>query len=206
MKNLVLLIIGGVTVVGVGTYFFLRKKPIKKNTQSNIAPQNNLVPQDNLNVGDTKVGSTSVGSTSIVGSSNVSPVIDNKGNLSGSTNNTTSGQPISGSSSQGTSVINTAEYQRKLNLANIAFEELKILKEEEKNPKLLAGKCAQPRPYNQFFDDRRYNEPPLNCLRFYTIDDDFAIARTKANQIKEKEKIIADLGFKAVGDKLFYLN
>jgi hypothetical protein len=200
MKNTALLIVGGVAVLGIGVYFFTRKKPTETalattpaNTTSNLTPTSGSTAGSTA-VGTTAVGSTAVGSTA-VGGSNVNTVIDSNGNLSGST----SGQSGSGSSQQ-TSPSDTAEYQRKLNLANIAFEELKILKLSLANYVNRAGTCRAS------ISQQGFGGTTQNCVGGYWTSADDGLARNYMSQrIKDKEKVISDLGFKAVGDKLFAL-
>lgn len=190
MKNTALVIVGGVAVLGIGFYFFTRKKPVETPLATTPAnTKSNLVPKSGYTSGSTAVGSTAVGG------SNVNTVIDSNGNLSGST----SGQSGSGSSQQ-TSPSDTAEYQRKLNLANIAFEELKILKLSLANYVNRAGTCRAS------ISQQGYGGTTQNCVGGYWTSADDGLARNYMSQrIKDKEKVISDLGFKAVGDKLFAL-
>jgi hypothetical protein len=200
MKNTALLIVGSVAVLGIGVYFFTRKKPTETALATTPAKTtSNLTSTSGSTAGSTAVGTTAVGTTAVgstaVGGSNVNTVIDSNGNLSGST----SGQSGSGSSSQ-TSVNDTAEYQRKLNLANIAFEELKLLKLSLANYVNKAGTCRGSVPLYG------YGGTTQNCvLGYYTSADDGTARNYISKQIKDKEKVISDLGFKAVGDKLFAL-
>ena len=190
MKNTALLIVGGVAVLGIGVYFFTRKKPTETalaTTPANTA--SNLTPTSGSTAGSTAVGTTAVGSTAVSGS-NVNTVIDSNGNLSGST----SGQSGSGSSQQ-TSPSDTAEYQRKLNLANIAFEEWKLLKASLANYVNKAGTCRQGKWYGNL----------QSCNLYWVEMDDNAFRTAIAKKIAEKLKVITDLGFKPVGDKLFLI-
>lgn len=191
MKNTVLLIVGAVAVAGIGVYFFTRKEPAEIPTtgsptdgKTNLTPKGSNIPKSGSVAGSTAVGSTAVGG------SNVNPVIDNSGNLSGST----SGQSGSGSSSQ-TSVDDTAEYQRKLNLANIAFEEWKLLKSSLANYVNKAGTCRRGKWYGNL----------QSCNLYWTVGDDNANRTAISKKIAEKLKVITDLGFKPVGDKLFLI-
>lgn len=187
MKKLAYILVGGIAVVGIGAYFYLKNKS-KKDVLSNIG------------LGTTKPSSTTA-TTPVVKPTNISqteltsvpstavniPVISSTGTLSGTV------------SSQNTPIVNpdlqtiNPNYTVNLNKANIAFEELKNLRTSWKSSqsKVKAGACA--------------SVANGACQRYYTSTDVYVMNKSWEAKTKAKEAQIFALGFKVVGDKLFLI-
>lgn len=170
------LFLGAIVVFGsVAAYYYFKnnKKPITSiPTKPAVAVANTASPI----VATTNVPTTAVNSGSAL------PVIMPNGTLSGST----------AASNSDLQTIN-ANYNVNLNKANIAFEELKLLRSglASSLANAVVGQCAQ----------RAFN----TCQRVYTESDRTVIRNYYNKKIRAKETEIFNLGFKVVGDKLFLI-